>query len=120
MSDLDQLARRLLRKAVADSRTGCWLWQGAVNHGGYGILWVRTRQRRRLNRVHRLALYLWAGRPLGGQAIVRWRCGNRRCFRPEHLVWHARRSVAERGRAKAAGEHNGRAKLTEAEARLLL
>ena len=39
---------------------------------------------------------------------------------PEHLVWHASRSAAERGRAKAAGEKNGRAKLTEAEARRLL
>jgi hypothetical protein len=118
MLDAEQLAQRVRQRAVVDRATGCWLWQGAVDRDGYAILWVRRGLRRRLCRVSHLALWLWGRHPRLRRGVVSHVCGNRRCFHPEHLAWHARR--AQCPTTRPAGAQNGRAKLTEAEARRLL
>jgi hypothetical protein len=115
MFDPNSLADRLRRRAVVDSQTGCWLWQGASNGAGYGILALRRAGRQRLVRVHRVALYVWGEQPLFGKAVVSCCRQSRRCFNPEHLT--VRRQAQPQPRP---GQANGRAKLTEAEARRLL
>jgi hypothetical protein len=120
MLDCDQLVQRLRQRAVVDRSTGCWLWRGAADRDGYGVLAVGQRRRQRLVRVQRLAVWLWLGRPLAGKGVVGACPQSRRCFHPEHLVWHASRAKAQLGRTQRQGQANGRAKLTEAEARRLL
>jgi hypothetical protein len=115
--DREQLAQRLQRHAAVDPQSGCWLWQGATHAEGYGVVAVRSGRGQRLVRVHRLALWLWAGRSLSRRLLVRQTCGNRRCFNPEHLACSKDRHDWA---TCAYGQANGRAKLTEAEARMLL
>jgi len=61
----------------------CWVWRGARNAGGYGV--VRDNHRR-LILVHRATLVLALGRPLGEGMVARHRCDNPPCARPSHLL----------------------------------
>lgn len=59
----------------------CWVWQGAVNGDGYGIVSVDGR----LQLVHRLTLAIALERPVAADRYACHRCENRRCGRPSHL-----------------------------------
>lgn len=60
----------------------CWVWLGATNADGYGI--VRDDQGR-LALVHRLALAAALDRPIRDGFMACHKCDNRRCARPAHL-----------------------------------
>lgn len=60
---------------------GCWIWKGHTNDLGYG----RVRVQGALRSAHRIAYQLEYG-PISGDAVVRQRCGERACCRPDHLV----------------------------------
>lgn len=82
---------RVHRRLVAGSliTAGCYLWQGAVTAEGYPRLTFRTVTRDGADRfrklyAHRLA---WAMFKPGVPPVeIRHRCGNRRCWNPEHLI----------------------------------
>lgn len=100
--------------SVVDS--GCWEWNGARNHHGYGIYGTRIGDRKTGERLaHRLAYMAWNGDIEEGQH-VRHRCDNPPCINPDHLELgtHAdnMNDAKQRGRT-ARGESHGRAKLTE-------
>ena len=59
---------------------GCWLWQGASDHQGYGLHWWKGR----LLRAHRLAFVASGGRIPPGK-IVCHRCDTPQCINPQHL-----------------------------------
>lgn len=66
----------------------CWVWMGALNTDGYGVIrgeWDPETGRGPLILVHRAALSIALGRPLGEGMTSRHRCDNPRCARPRHL-----------------------------------
>lgn len=60
----------------------CWVWRGARNSDGYGV--VRGDDNK-LALVHRIALAAALGRPLAPGMVAAHRCDHRRCARPRHL-----------------------------------
>lgn len=68
-----------------EPNTGCWLWSGSVNRGGYGKVIRCDSGRRREFLAHRIA---WAARhgaiPAG--LMVRHRCDTPLCVNPGHLL----------------------------------
>jgi hypothetical protein len=77
---------------------GCWLWGGALNSKGYGVI----RNKGQAHLVHRLVLILDGRLPLPGDEACH-SCDTPRCVRPDHLRWGSRREnhrdMVERGRA---------------------
>lgn len=62
----------------------CWLWTGAKNEHGYGLLSLRPNGRLRTYRAHRYSWELVNGKaPAGGQILHR--CDVRACVNPDHL-----------------------------------
>lgn len=85
---------------------GCWLWRGAVQSSGYGIM----RYRGRVLLVHRLALDAFLRLKTRGTLGARYAChecprgATKLCANPEHISpgsqsknmrqWHRSRSAA--------------------------
>jgi len=77
------------RVDIADDDTGCWEWQGKINHSrrGYGVFHYNDRR----YRAHRMAFALthfdnplrWLHHP--GSHLVCHGCNNPACVRPAHL-----------------------------------
>jgi len=56
----------------------CWIWTGAANYGGYGLV----KRQRRVWLAHRWA-WMLTGQSLPEQ--LHHTCGHRRCVNPDHL-----------------------------------
>ena len=81
---------RLMARMVIDEPTGCWLWQGCRNRGGYGVIAVR----RWPHLAHRVMYVAEFGPiPLGLTIdhVYARGCRYRHCINPLHLepVTHA-------------------------------
>ncbi len=101
----DELKAKLLSKREIDSVTDCWVWTGAWDADGYGVMRVG----KQYARIHKLAARLW----LGKNAYVLHRSGcPRACFNPDHLTAHPTRKAMAAAYKKAEGFQNGRAILT--------
>lgn len=83
MPDSDRYESTLVRfvQRIALS-TGCWLWMGATNTSGYGL--IRRRGDSRQTLTHRLAWEWWFGPIPDGMSVLH-RCDVRTCVRPSHL-----------------------------------
>lgn len=124
---------------------GCWVWNGGRDAQGYGVF-SRTRvgEPRVAMRAHRMAYILTNGEPSPDAPLVRHRCDNPPCVRPDHLepgtAGDNARDIVVRGRHWTAtrpedicrgdrhwsrrrpervprGEAHGGARLTEAQVR---
>lgn len=69
--------------AKVDKSGECWLWTGAKNYGGYGVLrrWVDGQGKNYL--AHRYSLMLVGRDP--GRLKVDHKCYTPACVRPDHL-----------------------------------
>jgi hypothetical protein len=72
---------RMLRKVEDSSRSGCWVWSGAKNAGGYGV--VLTSERRPAL-AHRMMWQEHFG-PIPEGHEIHHKCENRQCVNPHHL-----------------------------------
>ena len=61
---------------VAKQEDGCWLWLGALNECGYGLLRRRT--------AHRFAYELMVG-PIPSGLVIDHLCNVRSCVNPHHM-----------------------------------
>lgn len=76
------LLARLARRSQKTS-DGCWEWMGACYDNGYGYIRdVAADRRPRL--THRLAYETFVGR-VPGDKVLHHTCGNKRCWRGDHL-----------------------------------
>ncbi|MFD4912850.1 hypothetical protein ACFWNR_06460 [Streptomyces virginiae] len=97
-----------------DKTPNCWIWTGARDRAGYGLLGGNAPMRA----AHRLSRLLAVGNP--GDQHVLHRCDNPPCVRPDHLFVgddatnHADMAAKLRS---TWGEKNAHAKLTEGEVR---
>lgn len=69
---------------VVDPETGCWLWAGATDRGGYGRIWFGGK----LWAAHRV-FYEIHREPIPPKMQIDHLCCVRLCVRPDHLepVW---------------------------------
>jgi hypothetical protein len=81
----------------------CWIWTGATNGNGYGVLRWRGRDNQR---AHRISYVIHLG-PIPEGLILRHACDNPPCVRPDHLQPGTNAdNVADkvaRGRARGSG-----------------
>lgn len=103
---------------------GCWETGGDLNSQGYGRFTIYRNGARVRVLSHRLAYYLAAGEDPVGR-IVRHRCDNPLCCRPDHLELGTQRDnmrdAASRGRINRRGLDESRARRSaQAMARLVV
>jgi len=67
-------------KFTEEPNTGCWLWTGALNKGGYGSV----RYNKKTTGAHRASYQIYTGN-IPNNLHVLHRCDNPCCVNPEHL-----------------------------------
>lgn len=87
------VAERLDRYCSPEPMSGCWLWAGSVNQGGYGQLRVAGR----LVLAHRLSFERHRGAIPRG-LVIDHKCRNTACINPHHMEAVTQGENIRRGR----------------------
>ena len=88
----------------------CWLWTGARNKLGYGIVSIHAKKHMLAHRV----AWLFTHGDIPGGMILCHRCDTPRCVRPEHVFLGTRKDNMQDARRKALPRAG--MKLTESQA----
>jgi hypothetical protein len=90
----------MLEKVSPEPNTGCWLYLGACDKGGYGIV----RNNGKNVRCNRLSLEHFRSAELAPGLLACHACDNPNCVNPEHLYAGTnsdnQKDAAARGRSK--------------------
>jgi hypothetical protein len=89
---MKSIAERLADKCAPEPNTGCWLWTGAVNPGGYGHILYGDKT----ISAHRASYELHVG-PIPEGLHIDHLCRVRSCINPDHLEPVTRSENARRG-----------------------
>lgn len=76
-----RLAKTLLRRSEPLTESGCWIFTGAVNNHGYGLIGVSHAI---VKLAHRVAYVVWKS-PLSAGQCVCHTCDTPCCINPAHL-----------------------------------
>jgi hypothetical protein len=86
-------------RLLPEPNSGCWLFEGMVNHNGYGLVVQKGRQ----ERAHRLA-WIEAYGPIPDGLFVCHHCDVPACCNPDHLFLGSAadnaRDMAAKGRVR--------------------
>lgn len=80
---MDMGLRNRLLSRITETASGCWIWNGCLNGGGYGLIRIGGRAGR-TEKAHRASYVAFVGRIEGGLHVLH-KCDVRRCINPDHL-----------------------------------
>jgi hypothetical protein len=101
---LEDAQHAIRARTRTDRETGCWLWTGVTDSGGYGQMDWRT-QGKRHRGAHRVAYAAFCADP--GDLVVAQRCHRPRCCAPAHL-WSGTRQEVHDAKVAAGTANNPR------------
>lgn len=111
-----KLVRFFERRILPEPNSGCWLWNGATDNHGYGLLNISGKVRK----AHRVSYEMHCAKIPDGKLVLH-KCDVRSCVNPAHFFLGSDAdNAADRSRkgrnGRSPGAMNGRAKITEAAA----
>jgi hypothetical protein len=115
-SSLNKRIKNFHDKIQPITESGCWIWMGAINQYGYGIVNFESKS----SLAHRIS-YKLAGNPIPEDLCLCHSCDVRSCVNPKHL-WigdrndNAKDMLSKNRMPKRPGEKHNMAKLTDKEA----